>query len=501
MVSATSATRAPLLTPLPATVKMGAHSVYVGQLHRLLKASDAALAVASAGYLPFLREACQGLDVRMAERPEAFHQLPEPELPLPGRNAEDIAYIQYTSGSTRFPRGTIIKHRTVMANLRGIIRHGLHIAADDRMMSWLPFYHDMGLVGFVFVPVAAQLSVDYLDTQDFAMRPRQWLNVMTRTGASISFSPSFGYDLVARRLRPADIEQYALGNWRIAGIGAEMIRPQTLERFAAALAPAGFDPRAFTACYGMAECTLGVSFSPLDETYSTHYVDSDHLADHHKVALLGQGNVGGRGRHFVNCGKPLPCFEMEIRDERGSRLPDWHSGVVHVRGPSVMSGYFNMPDETAEVLCEDGWLNTGDIGYMVNGTLTITGRKKDLIIIHGRNIWPQDLEHIAETQPEVRIGDAVAFPGPGPDGEECCVLVVQCRATDPGKRQNLARRLAALVRMELGLDCHVELVANGSLPKTSSGKLSRAKARLDYIAARERLESAAEGLGLRAATP
>ncbi len=487
---------------LPATVKMGAHSIYVAQLRRLLEASDAAIAVASEGYLPYLQEASEDLTLRMADQPAAFYDLPVGEVELPELGSDDISYIQYTSGSTRFPRGTIIKHHTVMANLQGIINDGLNITADDRLVSWLPFYHDMGLVGFVLTPVAAQISVDFLDTREFAMRPRQWLNLMTQSKATISFAPSFGYDLVARRLREKDIELYDLSNWRVAGIGAEMIRPQTLDHFAEVLAPAGFDARAFTACYGMAECTLGVSFSPLNETYSTHYVDSDHLADHHKVELLDESESTGRGRHFVNCGKPLPSFEMEIRDDDGNRLEDWHSGVVYVRGPSVMSGYYNLPEETSEALCEDNWLNTGDIGYMVDGTLTITGRKKDLIIIHGRNIWPQDLEHVAETQPEVRVGDALAFSAPNADSEEMCVLMVQCRETDPAKRNNLVRRLTALVRMELGLDCYVELAPNNSLPKTSSGKLSRAKARLDFIAAHddERLSEVTEEVKLRVAS-
>jgi fatty-acyl-CoA synthase len=476
---------------LPATIKMGAHAVYVSQLHRLLEASSAVVAVATEGYLPFLREAAEELDTKMVDLPEAFHALADSDLPLPTIAPEDISYIQYTSGSTRFPRGVVIKHHTIMANLSGIIQHGLDITAEDRLVSWLPFYHDMGLVGFVLTPVAGQLSVDYLDTREFAVRPRQWLNLMTQTKATISFAPSFGYDLCARRVREKDVASYDLSNWRVAGIGAEMIRPQTLDHFAELLAPAGFDTKAFTACYGMAECTLGVSFSPLDESYTTHYIDSDQLADLHKAVTMDTDDVDSRGRHFVNCGKPLPCYEVEIRDEDGNCLEDWHSGVIYVRGPSVMSGYYNLPEESAEALSADNWLNTGDIGYRVDGTLTITGRKKDLIIIHGRNIWPQDLEHIAETQPEVRVGDAVAFSAPDAGGDEHCVLVVQCRETDPSNRNNLVKRLTALVRMELGLDCHIELVPNRSLPKTSSGKLSRAKARLDFIAERDEAGPAA----------
>jgi len=359
----------------------------------------------------------------------------------------------------------------------------------------------MGLVGFVLVPMAAQVNIDYLDTREFAMRPRQWLTLMTQTCATISFAPSFGYDLCARRVRPSDIETYDLSNWRVAGIGAEMIRPQTLEHFAEMMEPAGFDRRAFLACYGMAECTLAVSFSPLSRGFTTHYIDCDHLSDYHEAVLLDEEDTHGRGRHFVNCGIPMPDFEVQIRDDNRV-LEDWQSGVIYLRGPSVMSGYFNLPEETSHALCEDGWLNTGDIGYLVDGVLTITGRKKDLIIIHGRNIWPQDLEHVAETQAEVRSGDAVAFSAPNSDGEELCVLMVQCRESDPVKRNHLVRRLTALVRMEMSLDCYVELVPIHSLPRTSSGKLSRAKARLDFINNNDvdRLDAATAEVRLRVAS-
>ena len=195
---------------LPASVKVGAHQAYVEQLQRLLDASDAAVGVASEGYLTFLQEASTGLNMRMVDSPEAFYDLPATEHVLPEINASDISYIQYTSGSTRFPRGVVIKHETALANLQGIIQHGLKMSADDRMMSWLPFYHDMGLVGFVLVPMAAQVSIDYLDTREFAMRPRQWMSLMTKTRATISFAPSFGYELCARRVRPADVESYDL---------------------------------------------------------------------------------------------------------------------------------------------------------------------------------------------------------------------------------------------------------------------------------------------------
>ena len=488
---------------LPASVKVGAHQAYVAQLQRLLAASEASIAIASDGYLEFLQEAAVRLNLRRVGEPESFYELPEPELTLPQIDADDVSYLQYTSGSTRFPRGVVIRHRSAMANLRGMIQDGLAINGNDRLMSWLPFYHDMGLVGFragadcrtALHRLPGHAGVRHAPAPVAAADDQH-------KGDDLLRAESFGYDLCARRVRSSDLETYDLSNWRVAGIGAEMIRPQTLERFAEVLEPCGFDRRAFVACYGMAECTLGVSFSPLNIGYTTHYIDSDHLSDRHEAVPMSSGRTSGRGRHFVNCGKPLPSFEVEIRDDDGRAVADWHSGVIHLRGPSVMSGYNKLPEETADALCEDGWLNTGDIGYLADGVLTITGRKKDLIIIHGRNIWPQDLEHLAETLPEVRVGDALAFSVPDHEGEEMCVLVVQCRERDPQRRNGLVRRLTAMVRLELSLDCYVELVPNNSLPRTSSGKLSRAKARLDFIESHEseRYDAAIEAMKARVAT-
>ena len=466
---------------LPASIKLGGHEAYVKQLSGLLESSQAVVAMAPEGYVPYLEEAGEGLGLRMVGAPEAFNSLVEADVTFPESDPEDIAYIQYTSGSTKFPRGVVIKQRSVMSNLGGIIRHGVKIGPGDRCFSWLPFYHDMGLVGLVLVPVASQMSVDYLDTREFAMRPRQWLNLMTRTKATISFSPPFGYELCTRRLREGEAAKYDLSNWRVAGVGAEMIRSDTLQRFARALAPAGFNEKAFLACYGMAECSLAVSFAPLHEAHSTDCVDGDHHADCQQALPIADVENPGRARCFVECGEPLPEYEVEIRNENGDVLPDRHSGTIYVRGPSVMSGYFNAPEDTDRSLTADGWLNTGDIGYRVEGRLIITGREKDLIIINGRNIWPQDLEYLAEQQPEVNISDALAFSVPGPDGEEVCVLVVQCRDSDSDVRANLIDRLKRLVHLELGIDTYVELVPSHTLPRTSSGKLSRSKARQQFI--------------------
>ena len=469
--------------PLPAAIHLGGHQAYVAQLQRLLTICEAKAAMAPVGFLPFLTEAADGLNLRMVGSPEAFTELPELPVRLQPLESHEIAYLQYTSGSTRFPRGVMITEKAVMSNLADITRYGTKIRPGDRCVSWLPYYHDMGLVGTVLAPVASQVSVDYLGTRDFAMRPRQWLNLMAKQRGTISFSPPFGYELCARRLRKDEPEQFDLSAWRVAGVGAETIRPGALQEFAEVLAPSGFSSRAFLACYGMAECSLAVSFAPLDQGLALDCVDGDHLAEYREALPVGcvSGNGSGRTSTLVNCGIPLPGYEVEVRDEQGGVLPERRCGTLFVKGPSVMSGYFNDPEMTRETLSSDGWLSTGDLGYRVGDSLVITGRAKDLIIINGRNIWPQDLEYLAEQQGEVRTGDASAFSVSGVDGEEKAVLVVQCREADVTRRSSLVDRLHCLIREELGIDCFVELVPPHTLPRTSSGKLSRSGARRDFL--------------------
>jgi fatty-acyl-CoA synthase len=370
-----------------------------------------------------------------------------------------------------------------MSNLSCTIKH-LEMQPTDRAVSWLPYYHDMGLVGLVLAPVVSQMSVDYLGTREFAMRPRQWLVRMSESKATISFGPPFGYELCARRLREEDTQMLDLSAWRVAGIGAETIRPAPLLRFAEALAPAGFDQRAFLPCYGLAESSLAVSFAPLNQGLQSEWVDGKHLSESQRAVPVthdGEQLKIARGNQFVNCGQPLEGHEVVIRDEAGEALPDRHCGSVFVKGPSVMSGYFGDSSEHPDVLSADGWLDTGDIGYRANGDIMITGRKKDLIIINGRNIWPQDLEYLAEQQPEVRPGDASAFSVPRPGGDEQAVVVIQCREADAEKRQGLIDRMDRAIRAELGVDCIIDLVPLHTLVRTSSGKLSRFRTREDFI--------------------
>jgi fatty-acyl-CoA synthase len=294
--------------PLPISVNLGSHRAYVNHLRGLLIDCQAQIAMAPHDVLPFIEEAAEWLDLRFVGDAAAFDALPALAVELGAPEAEDLAYIQSTSGSTRFPRGVMIDQATIMHNLGLIVRHGVQVRRGDRCLSWLPFYHDMGLVGMLLAPVACQLSVDYIKTRDFAMRPRLWIDLMTRTRASISFGPPFGYDLVARRLRPGQAAEYDLSQWRVAGVGAEMIRAEVLERFAERLAPAGFRPQGFTACYGMAECALAVSFAPLGQGLRVDRVDGDRLSHSGEAVAQAAPSDGGEQHpaSYVDCGRVLP---------------------------------------------------------------------------------------------------------------------------------------------------------------------------------------------------
>lgn len=472
--------------PLPAAIHLGGHKAYVEQLRSLLIQSRAAVAMAPTEFLNFLLEATEGLELKLVGAPETFDALTEQSVELKPLQSDDIAYLQYTSGSTRFPRGVMVSGEAVMHNLAGITRHGLKLTASDRCVSWLPYYHDMGLIGFVLAPLASQLSVDYLATRDFAMRPRLWLNLMTRNKGTVSFAPPFGYDLCTRRVREKDSLSFDLSAWRVAGVGAEPIRAEILEAFAEKLAPFGFDSKAFVPSYGMAECSLAISFAPLGQGVRADEVDAELLSEQQVARSVASDETPTLLRkRLVDCGSALPGHEIQIRDESQQALPERQCGIIHVRGPSVMTGYFEDPEATAEVLSSDGWLNTGDVGYMLNGSVVITGREKDMIIINGRNIWPQDLESIAEQQPEIRPGDASAISVNATDGSESAVMVVQLRENNENKRRDLSRRIVASVKQQLGIDCIIELVPAHTLPRTSSGKLSRAGTRRDYLRRQE----------------
>jgi fatty-acyl-CoA synthase len=465
---------------MPVPVNLGSHAVYVQQLRGMLEAGQAGAAVANTDYIGFLQEAAEGSQrLRWVGTPDQLGDFSVPDIALGSNDPDEIAYLQFTSGSTRLPRGVVITERALMSNLQGIVRHGLEIHSGDRCASWLPFYHDMGLVGMVMAPMVAQVSVDYLATRDFAIRPLQWLRLISRNRATVAFSQPFGLKLCTLRVRDSDLEDLDLSSWRAAGVGAEMIRPDTLRNFAEKFAPAGFDARAFLPCYGLAESTLAVTFSQVGEGFDSLRVDAGTLVDK-KMAVRLQAE-GRKFSEFVNCGRPLPGHTVKVVDDAGLELPDLRVGSVLVQGSSIMTGYYNNPEDTEKTLKPGNWLDTGDLGFVFEGDLYVTGRRTDVIIVNGRNIRAQDIEELAEQQPEVRTREASAFGITDANDITTIVLVIECRLTSVTDRQSLTGRLQRLVYMAFGVNCLVELVPPHTLPRTSSGKLSRFAARQGFI--------------------
>jgi fatty-acyl-CoA synthase len=464
--------------PLPLPTSFGGREAYVEQLEVQLNSCDPALLL----YPPELGDFCEnaGEDSGVAARAWDTLDSVEPssgDLPTPG--PDDIAYLQYSSGSTRFPHGVAVTHHALLDNLRahGI---GLKVVETDRVISWLPWYHDMGLVGCFLSPVALQLSVDYLKTEDFARRPLAWLDMITRNpGTTISYSPTFGYDICSRRMssQTRAEDRFDLRHWRIAGNGADMIRPDVMQAFVDSFDAAGFKAAAFCPSYGLAEATLAVSLMPPGEGIRLELVEENELSG-------GAPEDEGRPRRYravVNCGKPVTGMEIEIRGRGGEILPDRGIGQVYVRGASVMHSYFRDEESTRACLSDDGWLDTGDMGYMSKGYIFIVGRAKDMIIINGRNHWPQDIEWAVEQLPGFKSGDIAAFAITGPSGEETPAVLVHCRVSDNEERGRLRDEIRERVRAITGITPVVELVPPRTLPRTSSGKLSRTKARNLYL--------------------
>jgi fatty-acyl-CoA synthase len=462
--------------PLPLPTSFGGKDNYIDQIAVQMASAEPAM-------LLYPRE-LEGMASAAADRQgchvmawEDFAALDASPAPLPQIAPDDVCFLQYSSGSTRFPHGVIVTHESLLANLAAH-SHGMEFVESDRCISWLPWYHDMGLVGCFLSMIANQVSTDYLRTEDFARRPLAWLDLITRNpGTSCSYSPTFGYDICARRVSSQThvAERFDLTRWRLAGNGADMIRPDVMQNFVNAFAPAGFRASAFLPSYGLAEATLAVTLMPPGEGIRVELVEEERLSGAPRDL-----SRPARYRAIVNCGKPVRGMEVVIRGEAGTPLADHRIGKVWCRGTSLMQGYYRDPEATADCMV-DGWLDTGDMGYMANGHLFIVGRAKDMIIINGKNHWPQDIEWAVEQLPGFNHGDIAAFAMETENGEEVPAVLVHCRVSDPVERIKLHDTIRDKVRSITGMNCVVELVPPRTLPRTSSGKLSRAKAKTLYL--------------------
>ncbi|WP_022975411.1 fatty acyl-AMP ligase [Nevskia ramosa] len=467
----------PTTLPLPAA--FGGRAAYVAHIRRMIEIADASAAFAPAALVEWLAEAVDGLNLVVSGILDQLKDDPDDGRELPVVGAEDLCYLQFSSGSTRFPLGVAVTQRALIANVYGIACHGLGIGPTDRCSSWLPLYHDMGLIGFLLTPLACQISVDMFATRDFARRPLLWLELITRNGGTLSYSPSFGYELAARRAETASSEGLDLSCWRGAGIGGDMVRPEPLAKFAEQFAVRGFKASAFVPSYGMAETALALSFAPAGQGIRFDTLDSEKLERENLAVPAAAGTE--RRRDFVLCGPALPDHAFEVRGESGKLLTTGQVGRIYARGPSMMQGYYGQLEATEAVLAADGWLDTGDLGYFRDGQIVITGRAKDLIIVNGRNIWPQDLEWTVEREVSVLRSGDVAAVSVDDGGSERIVVLVEFRTADDETRDNLKKEVAGVLRMRHGVETDVVTVPPRTLPRTSSGKLSRSKAKTMYL--------------------
>ncbi len=467
--------------PLPVVTGLGGSQGYQKQLKAVLESSEASIALGPIASLDHLSSAADGTNVEIITTVEALEDRPPSTETLKPLDKHEISHIQFSSGSTRNPLGIEINQTAVMANASSISCDALQFTNRDRVASWLPFYHDMGLVGCMIVPITCQLTVDYLYTDSFARRPAQWLRMISDNKCTISFSPTFGYDVCSRRMNGKSEEGLDLSSWRVAGIGGDMIQSNAIDAFSETFADYGFEANAFVPSYGLAEATLAFSFQALETGVTVDYIDRQALRDE---AVARPYDAGDKvpdlsvARAIASCGKPMPGYKMQIRGENDQKLPERHIGGVFIHAPSLMSGYRNDQQATKDCMSDDGWLDTGDMGYVVGNTLYITGRRKDMIIVNGRNIWPQDLEWHAEKNIDtLRSRDTAAFAFNGDDDKEGAMILVQCRNTDESFRAQLQKDVRAVIFKNTGVDCRVELIPQRSLPFTTSGKLRRLEAK------------------------
>jgi len=463
--------------PLPLPVTLGGRSSYERQLQRMADTGDFHALFCPSSMEPIMSSALNDQAIPVMTFDHVL-ELPKGEELRPF-GADDFCYIQYSSGSSSSPKGIIGTQASVSANCHGISQYGLAVTEDDRCTSWLPLYHDMGLIGFMLTPLTSQLSVDFIDPQDFTRRPITWLQLISDHKGTLSYSPTFGYELCVRRWR--DDRELDLSSWRAAGIGGDMVRPEPLTDFQDLFGTMGFSQGAFTPSYGLAETTLAATFAPSGQGLLKHTIDMERYERTSEAVEATDLTKPEHKRTFVACGVVLPDHTIEIRDFDDNVLSGNKVGRICLKGPSVSPGYFQNTQATEATFSADGWLDTGDLGYWLEDQLVVTGRFKDLILWHGRNIWPQDIEWAAQAAAPHRCGRACSFAMGGAGDEKEVMLLLECRTRDPQLLDEIYKAVMAAIRLEVGVPVKLQLVPRSTMVITSSGKLSRARVKDKYL--------------------
>lgn len=463
--------------PLPLPVTLGGRSSYERQLQRMADTGDFHAVFTPNSMEPIISAAMNDHDTPVMTFEDVL-LLPKGDELRPF-GPDENCYIQYSSGSSSSPKGIIGTQKSVTSNCKVIVRDGLKTNEQDRGACWLPMYHDMGLIGCMLAPMMSQMSADFMDPQDFTRRPISWLKLISQNRCTMTYSPTFGYELCVRRWRKdADLD---LSSWRIAGIGGDMVRPEPLTEFYNVFGEMGFNEGAFVPSYGLAETTLAATFSPLGQGLKKHTIDMSRYERTNEAFDVSDVTQSDHIRTFVACGTVLPGHEIEVRDFDGTVLGERKAGRICLRGPSVSPGYFRNQQATEASFSADGWLDTGDLGYWLDDQIVVTGRYKDLILWHGRNIWPQDLEWAAQAAAPHRCGRACAFSIGGAGDNKTIMLLIESRTRDEGLLTEIHTAVSAAIRLEVGVPVKLQLVPRGTMIMTSSGKLSRARVKEKFL--------------------
>src|SRR6516165_1145960 len=413
--------------------------------------------------------------------PEALKDTSEDVLlPLPRPRADDLALVQYTSGSTGQPKGVALTQRNLLANIQ-VMGQAAAASGADTFVSWLPLYHDMGLIGAWLGCMYFGVPLVVMSPQSFLIRPSRWLWAIHANRATMSAGPNFAYELCLAKVRDDEIDGLDLSSWRLAYNGAEPVSATTIERFGDRFAPYGFRREAMTPVYGLAESSVGLAFPPLGRGPLIDRIRRDAFVRSGRAEPAKPGEPNGL--RFVACGRPLPGHEIRIVDAAGNELGDRREGRVEFRGPSATAGYFNNAPATRSLFHGD-WLDTGDLGYIADADLYITGRVKDVIIRAGRNLHPAELEEAVGNLKGVRKGCVAGFASPDPaGGAERLVVMAETRVTGDDARAALRSEIAATAVDLLGVaPDEVVLAPPRTVLKTSSGKIRRAASQAIYQA-------------------
>jgi len=463
---------------LPLPMRMSSLEDFVAQTRTRVRAADTTLVIADPMLAGFIQP--EPGDPPLVLLPDLTGDASDPwAWDAPKEDPSGLAILQFTSGSTADPKGVMLPHATICANLDAIAAAAELDPAEDVLCSWLPLYHDMGLIGLLTLGMTTGTDLALASPQDFLAAPARWMEWMSEHHATATAGPNFSYALAARALRRFAPGTLDLSRWRVALNGAEAVDPKAVADFVAAGAPHGLNPGAVFPAFGMAECTLAVTFPPAGRGLRTDPIDRKALESDAYAAPADPDAESTR--HLVLLGRAVPGLEIRIVDPvSGEPRADREVGELEIRGTSVTSGYYRRPDAT-EAAFHDGWLRSGDLGYLVDGELVICGRIKDLIIVGGRNVYPEDVERAAATVEGVRAGNVIAFAVDGRRGKEALVVVAESKDAD---LESVRAAVAGRVREVVGLPPEeVVLVEPGTLPKTSSGKLQRSLCRSRYLSA------------------